>query len=986
MDVSNLPIEVLGLTTRSQNALYRAGLRMVNQLLGCTEEELYAIPNLGKKSVDDILEKVQSFQRMGNDEIQRLQETNIGFSDAVDVTERDLSFAVWIQDEKNQQLVVDYLKTENIKISQVESLSAREYNLLSFAGYHTLDQIAFLSQEQLQEIHRMDPLSACEIVEKTNSFLEQIQNNIFSYARKKKQNEGKSQFRTILDSPEHQKALRSYIRINNVPVDTMDLPRKCCKKLKENGYNTLLDFVFVSLPELREQLNIDRATADKINQIIENYGQLHASRIHSLCEGNIDILWDDDNLQKRILAIYNRIGFAGLSLQELEDKLQAPVSITPDRIKKILGKLIESGTLEYVDFRCFRIYPKFEDYILSCHNIEPRDKEIIQKRLHGATLDEIGQEYNITRERVRQIIKAQTQKIRAIYTAHTGLQYFDEDYYRYLYTTYALDRNDSIKWLGISQADWRYLEAMDLEPGKKDLNEALEDKKGLEIGLRLKIKNYLNRNKLFIDETWIDRKRSNLEEVVVRKFCQNSTSFDHFMQIYNQFLKEEEIPYDEKLYYTEDVCRARKNHLANARFLLWTQNETIRYYDIDSRDYTELLDGLNLDSFENIELSTEKFIADYPELMQRYDIRDRYELHNLLKKVIKDGDYHNFHSCRMPNIRFGDFNRDTAVFEIMVEMSPVSLQDLAAEVSRVYGYDIATVEGTYLQPLSLYYHQGIYSINQKPMSLEHREQLKQMLKEDFYYLDEIRIIYQNLIPDADLEEINPMNLKAMGFIVLSRYAVQHYPSLEDYCEHLLTCEDITDIRSYKKKFASVTMFSQKLMELKRSLTVIEYAPDHLIHIRKLKQSGITREMIHAFCDQVCNKIEDNTYFSARSLRLSSFQSPLYDLGFDDWFYANLLIADERFSFSRMFGTIILYKGKKDVTIKSCLNALIQKHRSVDILDLMDELENAYGCNPMDKTDLIYKTQGTEVYYDRYLERFYANQDLYYRELDEAEEV
>ena len=168
--------------------------------------------------------------------------------------------------------------------------------------------------------------------------------------------------------------------------------------------------------------------------------------------------------------------------------------------------------------------------------------------------------------------------------------------------------------------------------------------------------------------------------------------------------------------------------------------------------------------------------------------------------------------------------------------------------------------------------------------------------------------------------------------------------------------------------------------------MIEYAPDHLIHIRKLKQSGITREMIHAFCDQVCNKIEDNTYFSARSLRLSSFQSPLYDLGFDDWFYANLLIADERFSFSRMFGTIILYKGKKDVTIKSCLNALIQKHRSVDILDLMDELENAYGCNPMDKTDLIYKTQGTEVYYDRYLERFYANQDLYYRELDEAEEV
>ena len=986
MDVSNLPIEMLGLTTRSQNALYRAGLRTVDQLLSCTEEELYAIPNLGKKSINGILEKVHSFQLADNDGVQRLQDTNTGFSDAADSGEQNPNFAVWIQDETHQQLVLDYLKTANIKISQVESLSAREYNLLSFAGYHNLDQIAFLSQEQLQGIHRMDLLSACEIAEKTNHFLEQIQDNIFLYVRKKKRTEDKSQFPAILNDPEHQKLLRNYIRINNVPVDTMDLPRMCRKKLKEHGYNTLLDFVFIPLPDLREQLNIDKVTAGKLHQVIETYGQVHASRIRSLCEGNTDVLWDDDNLQKRILAIYNTIGFAGLSLQELENKLHVPDPTVLYRIKKILGRLIQSGVLEYVDGRCFRIYPRFETYLQTCQEIDSRNREIIQKRLHGATLDEIGQEYNVTRERVRQITKKQIQKVRTSYTAHTELQYFDEDYYRYLYTTYALDRNDSVKWLGISQADWRYLEAMDLEPGKKDLNEALEDKKGLEIGLRLKIKNYLNRNKLFIDDTWIDRKRADLEEVVVRKFCQNSTSFDRFTKIYNQFLEEEEIPYDEKLYYTENVYRTRKNRLANARFLLWTQNETIRYYDIDNRDYTELLDGLNLDSFENIEFSTEKFIVEYPELMQRYDIRDRYELHNLLKKVIKDGDYHNFHSCRMPNIRFGNFNRDTAIFEIMMEMSPVSLQDLAAEVSRVYGYDIATVECTYLQPLSLYYHQGIYSINQKTMSLEHQEQLKQILKEDFYYLDEIRIIYQNLTPDANPEEINPMNLKKMGFMVLSHYALQNYASLEEYCEHLLTCEDTIDIRPYKKRFASVGMFSQKLLELKRSLTVIEYAPDQLIHIRKLEQSGITRETIHVFCNQVYNEIEDNTYFSAHSLRISCFQSPLYDLGFDDWFYANLLIADGRFSFSRMFGTIILYKGKENITIQSFLSALIRRHESIDVFDLMDELEKIYGCNRMDKKHIVYKPQRTGIYYDGYLERFYANQDLYYRELDEAEEV
>lgn len=60
----------------------------------------------------------------------------------------------------------------------------------------------------------------------------------------------------------------------------------------------------------------------------------------------------------------------------------------------------------------------------------------------------------------------------------------------------------------------------------------------------------------------------------------------------------------------------------------------MRYYDIDSRDYKELLDTLALDRFSNTEISTLKFFNDFPELMNKYDIRDQYELHNLLKKYV----------------------------------------------------------------------------------------------------------------------------------------------------------------------------------------------------------------------------------------------------------------------------------------------------------------------------------------------------------------
>lgn len=979
MDASKMPLDIAGLSVRSQNALLRAGYRTVGDLMDCSEEQLGTIRNLGKKSVDEILKLVDFYKNSAEEHVDILDVAKI------EEQKKSVDFETWILEEDHKKIALEYMRTAKIKIAQMDSLSARAYNLLLLQGLEDFDQIAFMTEEQLSAIPRMDKLSMQEIQEQTALYLSQLKDDILVYAEQKNTTKSGISTSTLLFSPEYQKALKNYIGVNNVALDNLGLTRNVCKKLKNNGYRTLLDIAFVRPSEMRESISLSQQAIEEINEKIEAYLLDNWQRIQLLCAGDLNALWDDESIRNRIVGIYNRIGFEGLSLSELIEKIQSPVEIDSTRMKKIVGGLIQDGTLEYVDYRCYRIYPQFETYLLECHEIDPRNREIVKKRLQGITLEAVAQEYGLTRERVRQIVKAQVQRVRNLYIAKTGMQYFDEDYYQYLYTQYALEKRDSIQWLGISQSTWRYLETLDLKQGKKVLKEALEDKK-IEAGLRLKIKNYLNRNKLYIDETWIEKKREKLEELVVRKFCQQDTTFDQFVQRYNGFLKDEEVPYDEKIYCTEAVYRTRKNRMTEERFLLWKQNETLRYYDVDGRDYSDLLDGLNLDTFENIEVSTEKFIRDYPDLMKRYDIRDRYELHNLLKKIVKEGSYHDFHCCRMPEIRFGNFNREKAILEILKETAPVTMPELAEAVSNEYGYDPATVAGTYLQALNVYYHQGLYTVDQKVMSEDNQERLKQVLTEDFYFFNEIVALYKKNIPDADVEDINPFNLKKMGFVVLSRYAVQHYSSLESYCEHLLTCEDMVDISVHRKKFACVVMFSQKLMELKRNLAVIEYEPNKLINMRKLERLGVTKEAIQDFCDQVYDEVADESYFSAASLRQGGFQSELYDLGFGDWFYANLLISDERFSFGNMYGTIILYKGKKDITIKSFECALVQKHGVVDVLDIKDELESVYGCKSVDKSDIVYKINGTEVYYDKYLERLYANENLYYNELEESEEA
>ena len=159
--------------------------------------------------------------------------------------------------------------------------------------------------------------------------------------------------------------------------------------------------------------------------------------------------------------------------------------------------------------------------------------------------------------------------------------------------------------------------------------------------------------------------------------CRENTTFDDFCGIYNSFLEDYKVEYNEKLYMTDAVKPSRRNHLPNSRYLLWKQNETIRYYDVDGRDYSELLDELNLDSFEDVEISTYKLMTDHMDIMKRYDIRDQYELHNLLRKIVPEGSYHDFKCGRMPMILFGSFDRDAVIEEMVIENAPIEVEELA---------------------------------------------------------------------------------------------------------------------------------------------------------------------------------------------------------------------------------------------------------------------------------------------------------------------
>ena len=83
----------------------------------------------------------------------------------------------------------------------------------------------------------------------------------------------------------------------------------------------------------------------------------------------------------------------------------------------------------------------------------------------------------------------------------------------------------------------------------------------------------------------------------------------------------------------------------------------------------------------------------------------------------------------------------------------------------------------------------------------------------------------------------------------------------------------------------------------------------------------------------------------------------------------------------MYNNIVLYKGNANTSIRSFLVDRIKRHEIIDMYDLITELEDGFGCKNVDRSDITYRIKDTEVFYDRILDKLYANSDYYYMELD-----
>lgn len=627
---------------------------------------------------------------------------------------------------------------------------------------------------------------------------------------------------------------------------------------------------------------------------------------------------------------------------------------------EILNKL-ENNKQIFFDDNVYKIqYCSIYEYIDTITNEIHR--KILLDRLVGKTLEEIGTEVNLTRERVRQIIVKLFDKRPLV----------AEDAYVNLYTKCCFEKEDFLIAFDVGEYVYNYLNAC-YTKGKKSAEECLKEEQ-LNMKEREIIKKILHKDYLIIGSEYVKAQRCDLCEYTVRTYAEDDITYEDFVQHYYSLIKD--LGLDEERYSIEG--RGYENKLVSSDYILWKYGKRFRYYKLTAYDFDELIDTLNLDKYMNLEISTLLLFKNNVELMDTYDIRDEYELHNLLKKVIKNTDDKiKFH--RMPNIEIGNADRAKQVMDLLVLNAPIKNVELAKKYEEIYGVSEKTVLADYFKEISIYCHDSIYKMDYPTPSNGDFEYIKRILVDDFYMITNVKEILASKMPSLNFKFVNCYVLKKVGFRVYTNYMIKDsYQSATDYFRKLLLKQDVLDLRCIPRELINLSSFQSELAFLKSEYEVIEYLPSKYINFSKLKANNITKQDLMEYSNFIYSNVKDGDYFTISLLKNKHIDNDFGRLGFDNVFYASILSErKEKFQFRRIGGNKLFIKGSQKVYLSNFIEYIlsIRELLNIDIDDLINILKDSYSII-LEKHKVIELIKGTNISYDELYHKIFINYSCY----------
>ena len=968
-------IQTLHLSKRSYNVLKKFKINTIQDLLTTSIEDIKGFRGLGDKSIQEILSKIEYLKENNLEDIVICDE-NIKY------LTKDKYFINKFG-EKYKDIDI-----ENLGISEKSIKFLKSLNIIYYSDFlikiekEIVEATEEIIQDDIKEIRKNANIKAIIGIKK-DIHIDYLELSI--RAKNCLRNANIEYYSQLFSKTEEE-----LLKIKNMGIGT----------LKELQRLKFLMFFYYGLPiieakneelkketlsenSLRFLIKVAKILDCNTEKLISNISKYYFSLFKNskfiseneyISENIMSILWEDNyGKEKWLKYIIKEISKKNYGMTE--DMLWENIDIL------LKNKKIYKKTIEYL-FELNMIKNLYDDRLIVNYRsikeeiynyFKESEVKIILERISGKTLEEIGASLNLTRERVRQI---ESRGLKSLY-----LEKFKEDFFRDIFLKYDVNR-ESFLYILKEEETYNYLnlryrdELNKVKNLRRPIEKILEDE-DIPVVIRRNFEKFIYKKYITYGKERILFGRASFTDYLIKHFANEDISYDEFKEIYDMFLKDLGYENEESL---KVLDRGYENRIRNNMNILWKPGRKFRYFNILEYDFTELLETLNLNQYENEEYSSLKFFKMYPNLMELYDIRDEYELHNLLKKICTEDKYPKIKFNRMPTIEFGTVDRERQVRDFLSLLSPISKQDFIKEYEDYYGVDSKTFAVNYLFYIEKYYCNGVYDIKFEEYDENILSNIKNLLSEELYTVQEVKEKLKKAFLDYNGELLNPILLRKLDYKISGGYIFKNnYSSASNYFFQLLQKDEIIKLDNISLRIKNLPMFVLQVYKLKEDYDIIEFLPNYFIKFSKLEKLGITKEDFRQYCLDVLNFIGKNKYFTLFSLRKEGFYHKLDDLGFEDYFYTSILIEDrERISYKRIGKNKLMHSSNEGSSFEIFLENIVyqQEKLYIEIYELNELLKEKYNLQ-LNISELINSIKNTSMHYDPVSKIVFADYEIYY---------
>ena len=969
------------LSIRSQNALATAGYYSIEEIKTLTERELRNIRNLGEKSIKEILNlKKQKNYINKSYELKVLNYYKIK-NESIEMLKLDNEFNIILKNNNVQTIEVllelkksDLKKFRGVNENQVLGLKAiindirDELNL----NYQGVVEIPFLNpQLQVKEaIINTLPFKDVEFYFRNGLKLKKSIEITCNEAKdsdikKIKKLEINKIDNLIKITPSNIEQLngmneKSTERILKLLLSKLVITYKNEIVLEELPYNFFRNHYYSFW--LNIEVDTLNSLACKVDSIIKNYVNVNYHSFKELSyfiSHNAEIIKDIESLvlnkeeANELVYSYLKNHSYKMNYKYLEEKfgkVNNKINFSDN-----VNNLIDEGLVILEDEKILTLKKPVLYYAKRLKS--EKQYEALKYRLKNYTLQEIGDRIGLTRERARQLIKQSLnnlpRNVREIKNAYWFENYkLNQSIYNYLF------EDDAYNYLVLVYSEGE-------ENWSAIINDEMADEE-----LKRKVFDKSQKDMVVLDEVAITKNKTSIIRYLIQTFCEEVTSYQEIEELYSLFL-EEHISNQENLELNDRYLETR---ISGQDIVVERPGKKFRFYDYEEYDWALFYKELGLLEWRDMDLSTEIIFNAKKSLMEDYNILNKYELHNIMKRTQNQWDGINIKFSRTPHLVIGDGDREAQVKNLLFENSPIKKDDLAELYCQTYGVNKASIMANYFDTIKEYQIGDTYVAK----DIEINESILDKLIE---VVDD-----KNLVFLEDIQKIINMEtstvtlyLNQLGFKKYANYYItDNYKNTTELFENeLFNKYEIIDTEKIDSRILGLSSFTNLMYKKIYSMDIVEFDKNKFITINKLNEIGLSKAIFNQFRKETILLLKDNRFWSLTNILEVVDKQRIDEFGFNDIFFSSLLRGANNL-YSQRISNNYLFKFNEPVSLNTFLFYLINSKKIIDVYNLISEIKLVYELN-VEKYKIIEATKKLGMYYDEIMEKIYFDIDYYYEE-------